>query len=127
MPEAGRRAACRAAFGPGLEQGGVAAAVVNAFTTSRHPVQSSYGPAQAPDRRAREAGIRPVGVAIKDDVPVMIGEEELHAVLPRDPPDRREARGLLVEMRSHGGREVLGHVRLCFDADLITFAAAEGL
>jgi hypothetical protein len=39
----------------------------------------------------------------------MVGEEELLAVLPRDPPDRRELRGLRVEVRAHGGREVLWH------------------
>jgi hypothetical protein len=43
------------------------------------------------------------------DVAVVIGEEELLAVLPRDPPDRREPRGLLVEMRPHGGGDDLGH------------------
>jgi hypothetical protein len=40
---------------------------------------------------------------------VVVGEEELLAVLPRDPPDRREPRRLRIEMRPHGGGEVLGH------------------
>jgi hypothetical protein len=68
-------------------------------------------PGIAPDRRAREPSIRPVGVAAKDDVPVMVGEEELRAVLPRDPPDRREPRRLRIDMRPHGGGENLGHGR----------------
>jgi hypothetical protein len=63
----------------------------------------------APDRRTREAGIRPVGLADEHDVAVMIGEEELRAVLPRDPPDRREPRRLRVEIRPHGGSQILGH------------------
>jgi hypothetical protein len=66
-------------------------------------------PGIAPDRRTLEAGIRPVGIAAEHDVPVVIGKEELRAVLPRDPPDRREPRGVPVEMRPHGGGEVLGH------------------
>jgi Transketolase, thiamine diphosphate binding domain len=66
-------------------------------------------PGIAPDRRAREAGIGAVGVAAEDDVPVVIGEEEFLAVLARDPPDRRELRRLLVEMRPHGGSQALGH------------------
>jgi hypothetical protein len=66
-------------------------------------------PGIAPDRGAREPGIRPVGVAIEDDVPVVVGEEELLAVLALDAPDRHELRRLLVEMHPHGGVEVLGH------------------
>ena len=31
------------------------------------------------------------------------------AILPRDPPDRREPRRLRIEMRPHGGGEDLGH------------------
>jgi hypothetical protein len=67
-----------------------------------HPdqIQTAHRePGIAPDRRAREAGIRAVGVAGEHDVPVMVGEEELLAVLPRDPPDRREPRRLLIQMR----------------------------
>jgi hypothetical protein len=66
-------------------------------------------PGIAPDRRAREAGIGPVDLAPEDDVTVVIGEEELLAVLARDPPERRKARRLRVEMRPHGRRDDLGH------------------
>jgi hypothetical protein len=66
-------------------------------------------PGIAPDRRALEAGIRPVCIAAEHDVPVVVGEEELRAVLPRDPPDRREPCCLSIEMRPHGGGEILGH------------------
>src|SRR5918996_1279038 len=66
-------------------------------------------PGIAPDRGTREAGIRPVGIAAEDDVPVVVGEEEFLAVLPRDPPDRREPGRLRIEVRPHGGGEVLGH------------------
>src|ERR671918_2184447 len=66
-------------------------------------------PGIAPDRRALEAGIGAVGVALEDDVRVVIGEEELRTVLARDPPDRRKARRLRIEMRPHGGGEDLGH------------------
>ena len=77
--------------------------------------------------KALEAGIRAVGVA-EDDVPVVVGEEELLAVLPRDPPDRREPRRLLVEMRPHGGViswawEVMLEAEGCLDH----LAAAVGL
>jgi hypothetical protein len=68
-------------------------------------------PGIAPDRRPLEAGVRPVGIVAEDDIPVMIGEEELLAVPARDPPDRREPRRLLVKVRAHGGREDLGHDR----------------
>ena len=94
-----------------VEQAG-AHLVLDDAALGEHPDQIEIvdrEPGIAPDRRAREAGIRPVGVAAEHDVPVVIGEEELLAVLPRDPPDRREPRRLLVEMRPHGGGEVLGH------------------
>jgi hypothetical protein len=68
-------------------------------------------PGIAPDRRALEAGIRPVDLTAEHDVPIMAGEKELLAVFPRDPPDRREPRRLLVEMRPHGGGDDLGHGR----------------
>jgi hypothetical protein len=68
-------------------------------------------PGIAPDRGAREAGIRPVDLTAEHDVPVVVREEELLAVLPRDPPDRREPRRLPIEMRPHGGGQVLGHGR----------------
>jgi hypothetical protein len=69
-------------------------------------------PGIAPDRRALEPGIRSVCIAAEDDVPVVIGEEELLAVGTRDPPDRREPGGRPIEMRPHGRGEVLGHGRL---------------
>jgi hypothetical protein len=68
-------------------------------------------PGIAPDRRALEAGIRPVGIAREDDVAVVVGEEELGAVLPCDPPDRCKPRRLRIQMRPHGGGEILGHGR----------------
>ena len=94
-----------------VEQAG-AHLVLDDAALGEHPDQIEVvdrEPGIAPDRRALEAGIRPVGLAAEDDVPVVVGEEELRAVLPRDPPDRREPRRLLVEMRPHGGGEDLGH------------------
>ena len=86
--------------------------VLHDATLGEHPDQVEIvdrEPGIAPDRRALEAGIRTVDVAPEDDVTVVVGEEELLAVLPRDPPDRRELGRLLVEVRPHGGGEDLGH------------------
>jgi hypothetical protein len=66
-------------------------------------------PGIAPDRRALEAGIRAVDLTPEPDVPVVVGEEELCAVLARDPPDRREPACLRIEMRPHGGGKNFGH------------------
>jgi hypothetical protein len=96
-----------------VEQAG-AHLVLDEPALGEHPHQVEVvdrEPGIAPDRRTLEAGIRPVDLATEDDVAVVIGEEELRAVLPRDPPDRREPRRLLVEMCPHGGGENLGHGR----------------
>jgi hypothetical protein len=66
-------------------------------------------PGIAPDRRALEAGIRPVGIAAEHDVLVVVGEAEHLAVRACDPPDRREPRCVPIEMRPHGGGQGLGH------------------
>jgi hypothetical protein len=51
---------------------------------------------------------KPNGSACQRRTMAGVQEEAKHA---RDPPDRREPRRLLVEMRPHGGGEVLGHGR----------------
>jgi hypothetical protein len=94
-----------------VEQAG-AHLVLHDAALGEHPDQVEIvdrEPGIAPDRRALEPGIGAVGVAPEDDVAVVVGEEELRAVLARDPPDRRKARRLRIEMRPHGGSEVLGH------------------
>jgi hypothetical protein len=86
--------------------------VLHDATLGEHPDQVEIvdrEPGIAPDRRALEAGVCPVGVAAEDDVAVVIGEEEPLAVLARDPPDRREPRRLRIEMRPHGGCDDLRH------------------
>jgi hypothetical protein len=97
-------------LGP-VEQAG-AHLVLDDTALGEHPDQVEVvdGKARvAPDRGAREARVRPVGVAGEDDVPVVVGEEECLPVRPRDPPDGREPRRLLIEMRPHGGHEGLSH------------------
>jgi hypothetical protein len=94
-----------------VEQAG-AHLVLDDAALGEHPDQIQIvdrEPGIAPDRRAREPGICAVDLAAEDDVAVMVGEEELLAVLPHDPPDRCESRRLRIEMRPHGGRDVLGH------------------
>src|SRR5690606_4193251 len=57
------------------------------------------------DRRARVARARLVDVALEDEVAVMVGEEELLAVNPRDSPAGGERRDRPGEM----GRKRRGH------------------
>jgi hypothetical protein len=97
-------------LGP-IEQAG-AHLILDDAALGEHPHQVEVvdrEPGIAPDRGAREARIRAVDVATEVDVPVVVGEEELCAVLPRDPPDRGKARRLIIEVRPHGGSQNLGH------------------
>jgi hypothetical protein len=94
-----------------VEQAG-AHLVLHDAALGEHPDQIEVvdrKPGIAPDRRAREAGIRPVDLPTELDVAVVIGEEELRPVLARDPPDRGEPRRLRIQMRPHGGGDDLGH------------------
>jgi hypothetical protein len=94
-----------------VEQAG-AHFVLHDAALGEHPQQVEVvdrEPCIASDCGALETGVRAVGVAAEHDVSVVVGEKELLAVLPRDPPDRRELRGLLVEMRPHGWGQGLGH------------------
>src|SRR5918996_4859782 len=94
-----------------VEQAG-AHLVLDDAALGEHPDQVEIvdrKPGIAPDRGALEAGIGAVDLAAEDDVPVVIGEEELRAVLASDPPDSGEMRRLCIEMRPHGGGEDLGH------------------
>ena len=62
-----------------VEQAG-AHLVLDDAALGEHPDQVEVvdrEPGIAPDRRALEAGIRAVDLAAEDDVPVVVGEEEL--------------------------------------------------
>jgi hypothetical protein len=55
------------------------------------------------DRGAIETGRGQISIAAKDQVPVVIGEEERVPAAAFDAPGRAQPRGLPIEMRPHGG------------------------